>query len=84
MRLVWVSSAWEDYTYWQKADRRILKRVNMLIDAALRDPFGGIGKPEQLKYVASGAWSRRITDEHRLVYLVAGDDLVILQVRYHY
>lgn len=84
MRLVWVSSAWEDYTYWQKADRRILKRVNMLIDAALRDPFGGIGKPEHLKYGASGAWSRRITDEHRLVYLVAGDDLVILQVRYHY
>ena len=84
MRLVWVSSAWEDYTYWQKADRRILKRVNMLIDAALRDPFGGIGKPEQLKYGASGAWSRRITDEHRLVYLVAGDDQVILQVRYHY
>ena len=84
MRLVWVSSAWEDYTYWQKADRRILKRVNMLIDAALRDPFGGIGKHEQLKYGASGAWSRRITDEHRLVYLVAGDDLVILQVRYHY
>ena len=84
MRLVWVSSAWEDYTYWQKADRRILKRVNMLIDAALRDPFGGISKPEQLKYGASGAWSRRITDEHRLVYLVAGDDLVILQVRYHY
>ena len=84
MRLVWVSSAWEDYTYWQKADRRILKRVNMLIDAALRDPFGGIGKPEQLKYGASGAWSRRITDEHRLVYLVAGDDLVILQARYHY
>ena len=84
MRLGWVSSAWEDYTYWQKADRRILKRVNTLIDAALRDPFGGIGKPEQLKYGASGAWSRRITDEHRLVYLVAGDDLVILQVRYHY
>ncbi|OLO48441.1 toxin RelK [Actinomyces oris] len=71
MRLVWDPSAWEDYTHWQK-------------DAALRDPFGGIGKPEQLKYGASGAWSRRITDEHRLVYLVAGDDLVILQVRYHY
>jgi len=84
MRLVWDPYAWEDYTHWQKADRRILKRVNMLIDAVLRDPFGGIGKPEQLKYGASGAWSRRITDEHRLVYLVAGDDLVILQVRYHY
>ena len=84
MRLVWDSYAWEDYKHWQKADRRILKRVNMLIDAVLRDPFGGIGKPEQLKYGASGAWSRRITDEHRLVYLVVGDDLVILQVRYHY
>ena len=84
MRLVWAPSAWEDYKHWQTADRRILKRVNTLIDAALRDPFGGIGKPEQLKYGASGAWSRRITDEHRLVYLVVGDDLVILQARYHY
>ena len=84
MRLVWDPSAWEDYRHWQTADRRILKRVNTLIDAALRDPFGGSGKPEQLKYGASGAWSRRITDEHRLVYLVVGDDLVILQARYHY
>ena len=84
MRLVWDPSAWEDYKHWQTADRRILKRVNTLIDAALRDPFGGIGKPEQLKYGAAGAWARRITDEHRLVYLVVGDDLVILQARYHY
>ena len=84
MRLVWDPYGWEDYQHWQKVDRRILKRVNTLIDAALGDPFGGIGKPKQLKYGASGAWSRRITDEHRLVYLVAGDDLVILQVRYHY
>ena len=84
MRLVWDEAAWEDYTYWQSADRRILKRINLLIDACLRDPFEGIGKPEQLKYGAQGSWSRRINEEHRLVYLVAGEDLVILQARYHY
>ncbi len=84
MRLAWDPSAWEDYTYWQAADRRVLKRVNALIDTCLRDPSGGIGKPEQLRYGAPGAWSRRITEEHRLVYLVDGDDLVILQARYHY
>lgn len=84
MRLVWDRSGWEDYLYWQTADRKILKRINTLIDACLPDPFAGIGKPEQLKYGAQGAWSRRITDEHRLVYLIIGDDLVILQARYHY
>lgn len=84
MRLVWDRSAWEDHRHWQTADPRILKRINTLIDACLREPCAGIGKPEQLKYGAQGAWSRRITDEHRLVYLVDGDDLVILQARYHY
>lgn len=84
MRLVWDESAWADYVHWQGTDRQVLKRINRLIDACLREPFDGIGKPEQLKYGASGAWSRRITDEHRLVYLVVGDDLVILQARYHY
>ena len=84
MRLVWDPSAWDDYKHWQTTVRRILKRINTLIDACLRDPFGGIGKPEQLKYGAQGAWSRRITDEHRLVYLVDGDDLIVLQARYHY
>lgn len=84
MRLVWDLTAWEDYKHWQVTDRRLLKRINTLIDACLRDPFEGIGKPEQLKYGAAGAWSRRITDEHRLVYLVLHDDLVILQARYHY
>lgn len=84
MRLVWDSHAWEDYKYWQRADRTILKRINRLIDASLRDPYSGIGKPEQLKYGATGAWSRRITEEHRLVYLVVGDDLIVLQARYHY
>ncbi|WP_367404244.1 Txe/YoeB family addiction module toxin [Kocuria marina] len=84
MRLVWDEAAWEDYTYWQSADRKILKRINLLIDACLREPFEGIGKPEQLKYGAQGSWSRRINEEHRLVYLVTGEDLVILQARYHY
>ena len=84
MRLVRDLSAWEDYRYWQTTDRKMLKRVNKLVDACLREPFAGIGKPEQLKYGAQGAWSRRITEEHRLVYLVDGDDVVILQARYHY
>ena len=84
MRLAWDEAAWEDYMYWQTADRRILKRINLLIDACLREPFEGIGKPEQLKYGAQGSWSRRINEEHRLVYLVAGEDLVIVQARYHY
>lgn len=84
MRLVWDRSAWEDYMHWQTTDRKGLTRINTLVDAALRDPFEGIGKPEQLKYGAPGAWSRRITEEHRLVYLVDGEDLIILQARYHY
>ena len=84
MRLVFVSQAWEDYTHWQRADRSVLKRINRLIDDALRDPTSGIGKPEPLKYGIAGAWSRRITAEHRLVYRVMDDDLVILQARYHY
>lgn len=84
MRLVWVAHAQEDYTYWQGADKRVLTRANRLIKEALHNPTSGIGKPEQLKYGAPGAWSRRITDEHRLVYLVDGDGLVILQARYHY
>ncbi len=84
MRLVFTSQGWEDYTYWQQADRTMLKRINRLIDDALRDPTSGIGKPEPLKYGIAGAWSRRITDEHRLVYRVINEDLVILQARYHY
>lgn len=76
--------AWEDYEYWQQTDRSVVKRVNRLIDDALRTPTTGIGKPEPLKYGISGAWSRRITEEHRLVYSVSGDDLIVLQVRYHY
>ena len=84
MRLSWDESAWEDYKYWQQTDRKIIKRINTLIDACLRDPFNGIGKPEQLKYGAQGLWSRRITDEHRLVCLVEEDEVIILQARYHH
>ena len=84
MRLVFTPHGWEDYTYWIETDRGMHRRVNRLIEAALRDPTSGIGKPEPLRHLLSGAWSRRITDEHRLVYLLDGDDLVILQARYHY
>ena len=84
MRLVFTTHAWEDCTHWVQVDRQVLKRVNRLIDDALRDPTQGIGKPEPLRHMFAGTWSRRITYEHRLVYLVDGDDLVILQARFHY
>ena len=84
MRLVFTTHGWDDYTYWLTADRATLKRINRLIDDVLRDPFDGIGKPEQLKHALAGSWSRRISDEHRLVYLVDGQDIVTLQARYHY
>ena len=84
MRVVFTPHGWDDYTHWQTTDRNILKRINRLIDDARRDPFTGIGKPEQLRHALSGTWSRRITEEHRLVYLVDDDDLVILQARFHY
>jgi len=84
MRLVFTPNGWNDYTYWLTADRTILKRINRLIEDVLRDPFEGIGKPESLRHALTGAWSRRISEEHRLVYLVDGEDIVVLQVRYHY
>ena len=83
MRLVFTPHGWEDYNFWVDTDRAILTRVNRLIEAALRDPSSGIGKPEPLRHLLSGAWSRRISDSHRLVYLLDGEDLVILQARYH-
>jgi toxin YoeB len=76
--------AWEDFTYWVQNDRATTKRLLRLIAEVLRDPFEGIGKPEPLKHSMPGAWSRRVTDEHRLVYLVTDKDIVILQARYHY
>lgn len=84
MRLTWLPGGWEDYLYWQEMDRKTLQRVNELIRDSLRTPFSGIGKPEPLKSNLRGWWSRRITQEHRLVYRVDGDALVILQCRFHY
>lgn len=84
MRLVFTAHGWDDYKYWLQADRQVLKRINRLIDDALRTPTEGIGKPEPLRHMFTGTWSRRITDEHRLVYLVEDDDLVVLQARFHY
>jgi toxin YoeB len=74
----------EDLRYWVETDRKVALRAFDLIDAIMRDPFTGIGKPEPLKYLASGAWSRRLTQEHRIVYLVRTDRIDFLQARYHY
>ena len=84
MKLFFAELAWEDYLYWQKQDRKMVERINKLIEATARDPFTGIGKPEPLKHVFAGFWSRRINDEHRLVYRVTGDQLEIAQLRFHY
>ena len=84
MRLVFDPAGWEDYQWWQLNDRRLLKRINTLIDDALRAPGEGRGQPERLKHRANDVWSRRITQEHRLVYRIVGTDLVILQARFHY
>ena len=84
MRLVFTTEGWEDYLHWQTTDRQMLQRINRLLAETLRQPFDGIGKPEQLKHLYAGAWSRRIDDEHRFVYLVDATDLVVLQARYHY
>lgn len=84
MKLVFADEAWEDYLSWQQQDKRVVKRINELISAAKRDPFSGIGKPEPLKHALGGYWSRRITDEHRMVYKAEEDSLLIAQLRYHY
>jgi toxin YoeB len=84
MRLVFTESAWDDYQWFQDHNRKLLKRINSLIKDTLRQLFEGLGKPEALKANLSGYWSRRIDDEHRLVYSVAGADLVIVACRYHY
>jgi toxin YoeB len=83
-RLTWTHAAWEDYLYWQTQDRKTLKRINVLLQNALRSPFSGIGKPEPLRENLSGFWSRRIDDTNRLVYTVDGADLVVIACRYHY
>lgn len=83
--LTWTTGGWEDYVYWQTQDRKTLKRINLLIEDVLRDdPFEGIGKPEPLKHALAGAWSRRIDDVNRLVYIADDRAVTILQAKYHY
>ena len=83
-RLSWTAAAWEDYQYWQTQDKKTLKRINLLIQDAMRSPFEGIGKPEPLRENLSGFWSRRIDESNRLVYTVEGAALVVIACRYHY
>ena len=82
--MIFAENAWDDYLYWQKTDKKILKRINTLIKDITREPFKGIGKPEPLKHALSGYWSRRINDEHRIVCKVQDDSLLIAQLRFHY
>ncbi|MDO4224010.1 MAG: Txe/YoeB family addiction module toxin [Acinetobacter sp.] len=84
MILAWTEDAWQDYLYWQQTDKQCVKKINELIKVILRTPFEGIGKPEPLKHQLTGAWSRRINQEHRLVYEVTETQIIILQCRYHY
>ncbi|AVP99426.1 Txe/YoeB family addiction module toxin [Ahniella affigens] len=84
MRLVFADEAWEDDLYWQKQDRKMLDRINRLIAEVRREQYAGVGKPEPFKYALAGFWSRRVSDEHRVVYRVEGDVLLIAQLRYHY
>jgi len=87
LRIIFSEAAWDDYLYWQKTDKKVVQRINELIKTAIRTPFTGIGKPEPLKYGKygfKGYWSRRINAEHRLVYKVQDDSILIAQCRYHY
>ena len=84
MIISWATDAWDDYIYWQKTDKKILKRINLLIKDISRHPLEGIGDSEPLKYNWTGYWSRRINKEHRIVYKVEGEQLFIAQCRYHY
>ena len=82
--LTWTDEAWSDYLYWQNQDKKTLKRINKIIEDIKRSPFEGIGKPEPLKHEFSGFWSRRISDEHRLVYEVSQNCIAIVSCRFHY
>jgi len=84
VKLVFEDHAWEDYTSWLRTDRKTLARINKLIEDIRRDPFTGIGKPEPLRYHLPGAWSRRTGEEHRLVYVVTDQEIIIIAGRYHY
>ncbi|AUB79088.1 Txe/YoeB family addiction module toxin [Spiribacter roseus] len=84
MKICFSTNAWDDYLFWQSTDRRMLKRINALIKATAREPFSGSGKPEPLRHALAGYWSRRINQEHRMVYRCADEVLLIAQLRHHY
>ena len=84
MKIIFSANAWDDYLYWQQTDKKMLKRINKLIKEICRSPFTGIGKPEPLRHGLAGYWSRRINDEHRIVYKITEDALLVAQLRYHY
>jgi toxin YoeB len=84
VKLIFSERAWEDYLYWQETDRRLVARIHQLIREIQRQPFSGIGKPEPLRHAFQGYWSRRINDEHRIVYKIRDESLLIAQLRYHY
>jgi toxin YoeB len=84
MRFIFVDESWEDYLHWQQTDRKMLKRINELLKDISRTPFTGLGKPEPLKHRYKGFWSRRIDSEHRLIYQVRGEDILIAKCRFHY
>lgn len=84
MNLIFSEHAWEDYLYWQKNEKKLIKRINGLIKEISRSPHTGTGKPEPLKHALSGFWSRRINDEHRIVYKATADSVLIAQLRFHY
>jgi len=84
VKIIFSTQSWEDYLYWQRTDKRILKRINGLIKDIRREPYKGKGKPEPLRHALSGYWSRRINEQHRIVYKIKEDSLFIAQLRYHY
>lgn len=84
MTLSFTQRGWDDYQHWIRNDKRILRRINELIKAVQRDPFAGIGKPEPLRHQLQGYWSRRISDEHRLVYSVTDEAITVIACRFHY
>ena len=84
MKIAFTQSAWEEYLFWQSTSPKTLKRINSLIKETARNPYTGIGKPEGLKHMLSGYWSRRVNQQNRMVYKVEEDSLLIIQLRYHY
>ena len=84
MKYTFVDESWEDYLFWQETDKKMLKKINSLILDISRTPYTGLGKPEPLKYQYQGLWSRRINDEHRLIYKIENDEIQIFKCRHHY